>query len=243
MPRTNLIQKSQDYDQFSFLDSNREINRGHVENIKQAFEDYGNFTRVQPILVNENLEIIDGQHRFTACVERGEPVYYTVAPGLRIAEARKMNILQKGWGLEDYATSFAKENNDSYQRYLQLVDEFGFGHSTTILYAIGREYSGVYKEFREGGFELSEEQLIGAQERLGKLADVGVLVPFVREKAFTRAFLKAINVEGYDHARMLRKLELHQQLLERKASPEDYLRLIEDIYNHQMGESRRLRLY
>jgi hypothetical protein len=67
------IQVTSDYDQFVIMEANREQNRGHIEAIKAAFGEMGNLTRVQPILVNERFEIIDGQHRFIACKELGEP--------------------------------------------------------------------------------------------------------------------------------------------------------------------------
>lgn len=235
------IKSTTDYDQFKFIEANREQSAGHIENIKKAFEEYGNLTKVQPILVNEKFEIIDGQHRFIACRDLGEPIYYTQVEGLNVANARSMNILHKGWTPLDYAKSYATQGDPNYQKYLDLREDYGFSHGTTLAFAMGHETDGAYKIFRAGEFVLKDEK--AARERLDMLAEIGTVIPFVTEERFSRAFRKVMAVEGYDHKRMLRKLELHKHIVERKGSIEDYLRMLEDVYNFQMAPENRLRLY
>lgn len=235
------IQSTTDYDKFNFIVSNREQYRKHIERIKQGFEEYGNLTKVQPILVNEKFDIIDGQHRFIACKELGEPIYYTMTPGLGVAEARSMNILHKSWLPLDYARSYALQGDTNYQKFIQLMEDYGFSFTTTLKYAEGSEIKGMNSRFRKGEFVLTDEK--GARERLDKLAGAGLFVPFVTNEKFGSAFLRAINVENYDHKRMLKKLELHQHLLEPKGSVQDSLRMLEEIYNYQMSETNRLRFY
>lgn len=235
------INSTTNYDQFKFIEANREQARGHIENIKKAFEEYGNLTKVQPILVNEKFEIIDGQHRFVACRDLGEPIYYTQVEGLNVEDARSMNILHKGWGPLDYAKSYATQGDPNYQKYLNLREDYGFGHMTTLFYALGSIPKGTGKVFRSGEFVIPDE--VSARERLDKLAEVGTIVPFITDEKFTRAFIQVIITEGYDHKRMLRKLKLHQHIVERKGTIEDYLRMLEDVYNFQMPPENRLRLY
>lgn len=236
------VQVTKDYNQFRFIESNREPNRGHIEVLKSAFEENGNLTANQPILVNENMEIIDGQHRFTACVELGMPIYYIQTPGLTVRDARQMNILHKGWGVDDYARSYAIAGDNNYRKYLELKEDYGFGHSILLAYiSNATEKSKIFKNFREGEFTFTDQD--GARERLDRLTEVSQFVPFAGDKNFARAFLKVMTIESYDHKRMLRKLELHQNLLHRFVNVEDYQRMLEDIYNYQMQEGNRLRLF
>lgn len=242
MQDTQPVQVSTNYNNFSFLITNREQTRGHVEALKKAFAEMGNLTRVQPILVNENLQIIDGQHRFLACKELGEPIYYTQVEGLGIHDARQMNILHRSWTAEDYARSYAAAGDANYIRYLQLKEEYQLPHSIMLIYTTpSGDDSGMFKNFRNGDFTFDnrEEAIV----RLDLLASAGEVVPMIRDRAFARAFLRVIKTPGYEHKRMLRKLGLHQDLLKRYSSVEDYLRMLEDIYNHQMSENNRLRLY
>lgn len=141
----NVIQSSKDYNKFSFIGANRDTSRGHIENLKKAFEENGNLTEVQPILVNDRFEIIDGQHRFNVCKELGVEIYFTQVPGLTVHDARSLNILHRRWHLSDYIESYARAGDTNYQELLQLHEDYGFSLSVTVKYAVGNEPKGCYK--------------------------------------------------------------------------------------------------
>jgi hypothetical protein len=237
------IKVTTNYEQFRFLINNRDRYRGHIEALKRAMTERGNLTEVQPILVNENFDIIDGQHRFIAAKELGQPVYYVVGPGLRIEDARSMNILNRSWTFQDYAQSYADGGDASYKRYLDLQEDYGYGHSTLLSYITGHEEKGIFKTFRNGEFVFPPEAVTATRERLDKLAEFGEKVPYDHDKQFALAVLKVINVPGYEHARMLAKLEQHGDTIRRFSAIADYLRALEEVYNFRMSESSRLRLY
>lgn len=238
---TQQIQVTRDYDQFTLMTANREQLPGHVRTLKKSFEEFGNFTKAQPILVNERMEIIDGQHRFLACKELGQPVYFSVVPGLGVTEARQMNIVHRNWNHDDYAHSYAASGDTNYQKLQELREDFGFSYTTILAYAEGMSRKGALKRFRNGEFVLEDEP--GTRQRLSYLADTGLIVPFVSDKNFTLAMLKVMQAPGYDHKRMLKKLKLHQNMLERRATVQDYLRLLENIYNHGMSPANIVYLY
>lgn len=241
---SNLVQKSTNYDQFTLLGTNREIYQGHVELLKQAFEEVGNLTKVQPILVNERYDIIDGQHRFLACKELHQPIYFTMVPGLGIREARSMNILHRGWRIDDWMASYAAEGKKDYIQYLALKEDYGFNHSVTLACILGdRGDKGIYPIIRNGEFEI--EDMEGSVKRLNMLSEIGEIVGagFASDRYFVRAWLSVITAEGYDHQRMLKRLAKAGTLLKRYASRDDYCRMLEEIYNHNMSEVNRVRLY
>lgn len=243
MPNVNnVVQETMDYEQFSFIESNREQSRGHIEALKTAFDEVGNLTRVQPILVNERYQIIDGQHRFTACKELGLPIYFTVVPGLGVAEARNMNILHRTWKIEDFARSYALGGDVNYQKYLTLMEDYGFNHSIVLIYLHNRDMKGAFKQFRNGEFVMEDEA--GARERLDKLAQVGEFTGLVKDIPFATALLKSMNVDGYSQKHMLKKLRLHgETMLKRYGSVVDNQRQLEEIYNYMLREDSRIRLY
>lgn len=238
---TNVVQSTQDYDQFSFFNANRETNRGHVEAIKRAFEEKGNFTSKQPILVNESYQIIDGQHRFIACKEMNVPIHFTMQPGLTVSDARSMNILHRTWRLEDYARSYAESGDRNYQQFLGLADDYDFSYSVLMTFAIGQEERGTFSDFRNGEFVFSD--VAAARARLDKYSEAAE-VTGNKDKNLAYAYLKVIDVPGFDQRRMVRKLtRVGDQLLRRYANPTEYQRALEEVYNHGMSEGNRLRLY
>lgn len=239
---SHTIQRTNDYDKFSFLSNNRDPSRSHIEALKRAFQDYGNLTESQPVLVNERLQIIDGQHRFIAAQELGSPIFYTTVPGLGIQEARQMNILHKNWTTDDYAESYAKGGNMQYIKYLELKEEFGFSHSVLISYAKEGRVKGVFADFRNGTFVIDD--LEATRQRLSMLADVTAIIgATLADKIFALAFRRAMQAPHYDHVRMLKKLAELQTEFRAFSKQPDALRQLEDIYNYRYTESNRVRLY
>lgn len=241
MPKQTTVQSSTNYDQFSLFDANRNVNRGHVEAIKKAFEEMGNFTEKQPILVNGDMKIIDGQHRFAACRELGLPIYYTVQEGLGVKDARAMNILHRTWRLDDFARSYAESGDKSYQKFLTMAEDYDFSYSVLMTYAMGGEERGAFSGFRKGEFVFRD--VPAARARLDKLAEA-VEVTGNRDKNFAYAYLKVIAVSGFDQRRMVRKLtQVGDQLMRRFGNPTEYQRALEEVYNYSMSDGNRLRLY
>lgn len=83
------VYKTSDYTIFSFMEDNRVVNADIVRKIKEKIQEFG-WIR-EPILVNEKLQIIDGQHRFTALKELGFPVEFIIDEGIGVKECRAIN--------------------------------------------------------------------------------------------------------------------------------------------------------
>lgn len=236
------ILKTMEYGQFKFLTPNREQSRGHIETLKAAFQEIGNLTEVQPILVNEKMQIIDGQHRFTAAQELKQPIFYTIHPGLGITEARSMNILHRNWTVADYAQSYAASGDKNYQKYLALKEDYGFSHSIILGYVDnvwGK--SNVFKDFREGNFVIEDEDAV--VERLEKLSEAVEKTPLMAKGYTAVAFLRLMQSEDYNHDIMLKKLEKYGHKLVKVDDMEVNLRQLEELYNHGVSLTNRVRLY
>lgn len=238
---TTTIRRTMNYDQFKFIHNNRDQSRGHIETLKRAFEEVGNLTEVQPILVNENYEIIDGQHRFIAAKESGAPIFYTVRPGLRISDARSMNILHREWTTDDFAHSYADGGDVNYKKYIEIKDDYNLPHSVIMEYINGGQSRGAFATFRHGEFVLPNEA--AARHRLDMLLEVMPKLPIGKDVNFARAYLKVMAVPGFDQARMVDKVTRLGDMMRKYATVPEYQRAIEDLYNHGHGETTRLRLY
>lgn len=237
---TPKIEKTRDYNKFKMLDANRETNRGHIESLKESFNTIGNLTRTQPILVNEKLEIIDGQHRFVAASELKEEVFYVVQGGLTVNDARQINILHRTWMAEDYARSYAASGLEDYITYLTLREDYpDFGHSIILAAEYSNSHA-IFKIFREGDFKI--EDLNSLREKLDLLMSLRELVGFMT-KYMGAAFLSIIGNPRYDHLRMLRKLKESPDALLRISSVEGNLRQIEELFNTGLHQNNRVRFF
>lgn len=238
---TAPIERTTDYSKFKLMHTNREQSRGHVETLKKAFEEVGNLTRVQPLLVNENFEIIDGQHRFTACKELDLPIYYTMVEGLGVAEARSMNILHRNWVTDDYAHSYANGGDPNYKTYIKLKEDYGFNHSVTLIAFSGTATDrGIFKEFKNGDFVVKDEAAV--KDRLNFIAEVDELIDFPMDRYLARALMRLLQNDEFDRERMKTKIT-QTKSLKRDISSDGFLRQLEDIYNFKVHEGNRVRIY
>lgn len=237
------IQMSSKYDDFQLIHTNRDLNPKHVQNLKEIMLEEGNFLQHNPILVNERMEIIDGQHRFTAAKEAEMPVYYIQREGLTMHNAVMMNILQRNWTTDDYARHYADRGDIQYRRYLDIKEEFGVSHSL-MMGAIYGDTKGKFADFKRGDLSIGdEENVTKVRERLEKgqaiMHEAGL-----NHQAFAEAAMRVIDIPGFDLRRMQNKIKLHGPgYLKRYSVVQDNLRMLEDIYNHGNSESNRLRLY
>lgn len=238
----NIVQETNNYKQFKVLGANRHLNASHVKNLKTSLEEYGNFTQSRPILVNERFEVIDGQHRLAALKELGLPVFFTVIPGLRVHDARLMNINQKNWTPVDYLESYAKEGRKAYVALNQLHEEYpDVTLSSLIPYALGAYPHGIFADFRRGDYP--EFNVDEAHQRLDMLQELQELNEVFKRKSVSLAVLQMIRNDKYDHGRMVKKVrQLSPEILPYQGIGNN-LRQLEDVYNHMLSEDRRIRFF
>jgi ParB-like chromosome segregation protein Spo0J len=82
----NKIQVSEDYSSFKRIDGNRTINKAQVKKLYDSFNENPGLASAVPIVVNDKMEIIDGQHRFESLKKLNLPIYYYEVEGLKLQE-------------------------------------------------------------------------------------------------------------------------------------------------------------
>ena len=113
-----------DLTRFKTLKGNRSVEESRVKKIMKSIED---ITMIDaPIIVNEKMEVIDGQGRLEACKRLGIPVPYLMIKGLGVRHCRAMNINQTNWTLTDYIKSHADGGSEDYKRLLDFMNDCGF---------------------------------------------------------------------------------------------------------------------
>ena len=150
----------------TFLDDNRDIDDGDVKRLAESIKKEG---QLQPIVLNENWEIIEGQHRVHACTLLDIPVLYVESTGATIQQTIIMNNNQKSWRNKDYLKCFSHKNHHNSSEYKKIANFFntyGLNFSVSINLLAGNHkksstYSGggtVRKAFRKGTFKIKSLQ-------------------------------------------------------------------------------------
>ncbi len=112
--------ETKNYERFSFVNSNREINDLNVKKIEKSILEIG----IQvPIVVNDNYEIIEGQHRFVALRRNDLVVPYIVSSAANENQISKLQESRK-WNAEDFCRSLANKGNIDCQTALEFADRW-----------------------------------------------------------------------------------------------------------------------
>ena len=80
----NKFYQTSDLSIFKQIDGNRIPNLQHIKRLADSIRVYG--MKCNPILVNERMEVIDGQHRLMAAKEAESFVYYIIVNGYSLNE-------------------------------------------------------------------------------------------------------------------------------------------------------------
>jgi hypothetical protein len=224
------IKSTTDYSSFKEVSGNRTISKAHVKKLKQAIQAKPQLTQYNPILVNENMEIIDGQHRKEATEELNLPVYYIQVEGLTLDDVQALNSGKKNWSPIDYAKSFAMNGSRDYQLYLDHKNEFKFNHDITMQYAGFPETNNNNISFIHGNFSAGKdlELVLKYSEQLRQLKQ---FLPHAYVRSTALALLSMFQNPDYDHLHMMKRMEEKGILVQRYTRKEESIRELASYYN------------
>lgn len=220
------IQKTDHYDIFNSLPHNRPLVHSHVLRLSRSMAERPHLRPARPVLVNEKMQVIDGQHRLKASELNEQTVFFMIVPGLTIDDARQLNALQRTWGLLDYAYSYASSKVPAYVQFVKTYEAHELPPSTVMEYMT----NGTKKQHK---FRVGQMQPVD-QPELDKTLNMAEDVIKAFPKSATpyvvaSAFKAVYKAQGYDHDRMLKKIESAR--LEAQPDRVSYIRELERAYN------------
>lgn len=236
------IKKTQDYSIFNSIKGNREIQKSHVKNLTEAFSKNkakaSTILSYNPILVNEQLEVIDGQHRLEAAKKLGIPVYYIISNGLNLKDTQNLNSNNKPWRPIDYAKAFSESGNPSYTIYLDFVEAFPRYNHDILRHVLSSGKSNG-KDFKSGKFNvwLVKE----AWDFLTMLGSFKEYTNAYKNRSFAMAFYRVYKLEDYNHKHMLKRMAKQGYTVPTHGNIPDFLRTLESIYN--VGVEKKVRFF
>lgn len=235
------IRKTNDYSYFKLLEGNREVLDRRKDKIKKSIVDIGYL--INPIIVNEKHEIIDGQGRFLALKELEMPVYFIVINGIGVEHCRYLNMYQEKWRTIDYVKSYAKRSED-YRRLLALVQNHPDFSYTELFAAI---YNGI--GYCNGGYnQVIQSGIFKANALLCEKADECLqytkrFLPYIRftkgnkqNSHLSRAIIFCFYQEEIDNELLYKQFEKYHdtaELLKNVGNQKDALTCVGDIYNYR----------
>lgn len=228
-----MIDKTTNYKLFKFREDNRAaICQSHVEKLYQCIKSK-NLLSMRPIIVNENYEVIDGQHRLLAAEKLGVEIYYKVEKSLDQKDIITLNI-SKAWGMHDFMNYYVK---NGYEEYIKL-QEFSKKNQLQLRIAYGlttgSEKKG-YSDFKMGKYKFTQDLYGDEIENCWRIIDyikkMNGFSAYLNTYKFWSALTKMVRSENFDIDKFMLNLSRMVERFNAKATIDDYCRLFQDVNN------------
>lgn len=119
MLKVNTVLQTSNYKMFKHKKGNRDI-EGNAK-LEAELRKHG---MLVPAIVNDNYEIIDGQHRITLAEEIKIPVLFIILPGAGEQEMLSINNTARQWSPVDFVNLYKKQGVEVYKTFSALMSKY-----------------------------------------------------------------------------------------------------------------------
>lgn len=225
--------KTTDYSIFKTISGNRTVNLKNVNDIINNIRKNGLLHTI--IVVNENMEVIDGQHRLEAFKELNLPVYYQIVDGLTLKDCVAYNVSGKKWGAIDYIESYAELGYYDYQILLKFISEYtSIGAMTIAGITNGKVYGANTTKIVNGEYKLNGNvyELTQKLDYVSKINDI--LPDCIGYKSRLLGVVGNLyTMDKIDTDRLYEQLEKYSYMIDEIVGKRDSLQKVEEIYNYK----------
>lgn len=233
------INSTINYDIFKDILGNRDLMENHIMKLVKSIAS-NNLLAQHPIIVNEKMEVIDGQHRLEAAKKLSVPIYYTISRGSGLSDVHRLNTTSRSWKTMDYIQSYIHLGKKDYKELLEFIEENEI--SVEIVLNFLSEQGGTsYQRLKEGKFAFTDAKKEFAQEcatfynQIKPYFEQG----YVRKAYLSRSIVKVI-VAG-KQSDINKKIGSREGVeLKHQNSTREYLRQFEDVLNFKTSGNQRL---
>lgn len=237
-----MIQKTKDYAMFHMLEHNREIIPGNLKKIMSSIQ-VRNLLEYRPILVNKDLEVIDGQHRLEAAMRLGVDIYYEIQPDSKDEDMFLLNSNQRNWDLKDYHKYYLNLCHENYAKF----DRFMKDNDLNVIQGLDILSNGshhIRDLFRKGKFVFDLDMAGKSIKSVDQMKEICNIIKngsvenlkFIDGSRFKKALTYFITYPGVDFETFKTKLGFKMSTLRSHTKWADYLQKFQDIYNWRNNE-------
>lgn len=231
--KTKIIQ-TKDYNKFNFFDSNRLINNTHVKKLMLSIKKDG---LIEEILVNENYDIIDGQHRYMALKELGLPISAKIKFGTSIDSVLPCNLVRKDWKTEDFLHHYARKGYNDYLELEKIYKEEKRLTVTTLLELYTDSRVGAIKKFKLGEYKIN----LSIGNYIMNI--LTVIQPIMHAETYQQKFVRAFSDivkrnQNFNIKRFVKQARAYKINIYRNES--DTYKGIIEIYNKNLNNENRI---
>lgn len=224
---------TKDYSIFKFREDNRaEISTPHLNKIIASIK-AKNLLEFRPIIVNENMEVLDGQHRLLAAKQLGVEIYYMICKETTHMDVITMNM-NKAWGVYDYLNFYVKNGYPEYIKLDEFIKKQNVHLKIALRVTMGQTKKGS-EDYKRGRYVFSlpaDVEVISichrTIEEINKFHGYHICYESSR---FWLPMIQIFSKPEFNEVKWFSNLKHMAERFGPRATSKEYLKLIIDVYN------------
>lgn len=231
------VMQTRNYEMFELMPFNRDVEK--TRHLERSMSEHG-WIDAYPLHVKRNggtkFLIKAGHHRYHVAKKLGIPVKFVICDD--DATIHELEKATTGWAMRDYLTSYCRLGKEDYIRVKSYCDTTGIG-LTNAISMLGGHSAGTGNfgnAFKDGTFKIKGGSRHAETVKNIVLHCQACGIKFASASLFVQAVSRVVQVGGFDIQRFKAKIKTFAQFMEKKANLQQYLELIEEIYNRQARE-------
>jgi len=238
-----VIYKTKNYSIFKYLNCNRKIGSIRVKNLIESIKKE-NYLHLENITVNEDFEVLDGQHRLEAAKILDTEIYYTIIKEDKDSEIIPLlNANQSPWILKDFLNFWVNNGKAEYIRLEEFMKKNKFNITQGLIWAKdGSQFT--RNQFKKGNFkfnydETSEKALIYSKHYIEFLKKTNFRpIKIFNSSHFHKALKIFFSSELVNSDHFLTKAIEIPLTIRFSPCEKDYVIQLIDIYNYKLKFNR-----
>jgi len=211
IPIAGTLKFTSDYSIFEKAKGNRRVYPIQVAKLLLKIRARG---QKVPVIVNENMEVIDGQHRIEVCEKLGIPVMYLICKKASLDDIKDINNSAKLWNFDDYLKCYSRNGYKKQKTYLTLrsfKERYDLPGRIALYLLSGNTHDLGLNDFRTGDFKidnLKDAHMFGdCLKKIRKTHKCG------RSVRFARALVNNVSIHNSDLNldRLVKQIEKYPQ--------------------------------
>lgn len=231
---------TRDYGAFKSILGNRDLSQRKINRIISDIENGLDMLRYCPIIVDRDMNVIDGQHRLFVARQIRSNIWYVISDTLSLIDIARINSNTEKWKPSDFLNAYLVHGLEDYKILDEFVNRQGISLGIGIkllsqgcVSGTGITQKKVMPDFQQGKFKVNHmdyaEELMAVVKRFSSF-----------NKHLTRDFIHAIHLllkagkANIDD--LVRNFNHDSSQLDKCDSVKDHMNALELIYNWKKKE-------
>jgi hypothetical protein len=226
---------TREYSRFKSILGNRELSQSKIKKLTKDITNGLDMLKYCPIIVDEHMNVIDGQHRLWVAKKLESNVWYVIANKKSLYDIAKINSAVERWKAKDFINCYINLKNENYIKLERFMREYNIGLTVALSLlqtgnALNNSITYSKESFESGNFQIKHlESSIELMRFVEKFNDYKGF----NRREFIDALQRIIKANKCDIERLLENFKINHKMMEGAVSTKQIIVKLEEIYNYK----------